>query len=47
MYAGLEEGVELSLPWVYVHSSIYETYLLQLFSRDVCWIGEEDGVRLP
>ena len=26
IYARLEEGVGVSLPWVYVHSAIYETF---------------------
>ena len=25
IYASLEEGVGVNLPWVYVHSAIYET----------------------
>ena len=28
------------MPWVYVHSAIYETYLVQWFSIDLCSIGE-------
>ena len=28
MYAQLEEGVGVNLPWVYVHCALYETYLL-------------------
>ena len=39
-----EGGV--SLPWLYVHSSICETYLVLWFSRDLCSIGEEGGVNL-
>ena len=26
IYGQLEEGVGVSLPWVYVHSDIYDTY---------------------
>ena len=39
VYAGLEEGGGVSLPWVYVPSSICETYLVYWFSRDLCSIG--------
>ena len=28
IYGQLEEGVGICLPWVYVHSAIYDTYLL-------------------
>ena len=28
IYGRLEEGDGVSLPWVYVHSAIYETYLV-------------------
>ena len=31
------------MPWVYVHSAIYETYLVQWFSIDLCSIGEGVG----
>ena len=27
IYAQLEEGVGVNLPWVYMHCAIYETYL--------------------
>ena len=40
-------GGGVSLPWVYVHSSIYETYLVWWFPRDLCLIGWEGGVSLP
>ena len=39
IYAQLEEGVVVNLPWVYVHCAIYETYLVWWFSRDLCSIG--------
>ena len=44
IYAQLEEGglsatYEVTLTWVYVYSAIYETYLVQWFSRDLCLIG--------
>ena len=42
-YAQLGEG-GVSLPWVYVHSAIYDSYLVYWFSRDLCSIGEEVGV---
>ena len=29
----------VNLPWVYVHCAIYETYLVSLFSRDLCLLG--------
>ena len=28
IYAQLDEGDGLNLPWVYVHSAIYETYVV-------------------
>ena len=28
IYARLEEGWGVNLPWVYVHCAIYETYLM-------------------
>ena len=28
IYACLQEEIGVSLPWVYVHSAIYETYLV-------------------
>ena len=34
--------MEVSLPWVYVHSAIYETYSVLWFSRDLCSFGEEE-----
>ena len=37
----------MSLPWVYVHSSICETYLVYWSSRDLCSIGGGGGVSLP
>ena len=37
---------EFTLTWVYVHSAIYETYLVYWFSRDLCSIGGGDGVSL-
>ena len=40
-------GDGVSLPWVYVHSAIYETYLVQWFSRDLWSIGGGGGVSLP
>ena len=36
----IREGGEVSVPLVYVHSSIYETYLVSWFSRDLCSFGE-------
>ena len=42
---GQLDGV--SLPLVYVHSAIYETYLVQWFSRDLCTIVGRVGVSLP
>ena len=33
--------------WVYVHSGIYETYVVQWFSRDLCLIGGKGWVNLP
>ena len=40
-------GEGVNLPWVYVHSAIYETYLLQWFSRNLWSIGGgRDGVCL-
>ena len=47
IYAQLEEGGGVRLPWVYVNSAIYETYLVYWFSRDLCSIGGGNGVRLP
>ena len=35
IYAQLEEGVGVNLPWIYVHSAIYETYLVSWFSRSM------------
>ena len=32
---------------ILVHSTLYETYLLQWFSRNLCSIGEGGGVNLP
>ena len=40
-------GGGVSLPWVYVHSSICETYLLYRFSIYPCWIGGGGGVSMP
>ena len=37
----------VSLPWVYVHYAIYETSLVEWFSRDLCLIGGGGGVSLP
>ena len=37
----------MHLPWVYVHSAIYETYLVSWFSRHLCSIGGGGGVTLP
>ena len=37
IYGQLEEGV--SLPLVYMHSSICETYLVYWFPIDLCLIG--------
>ena len=34
----LEEGIGVSLPWVYVHSAIYETYLVQWCCIDLLLI---------
>ena len=31
--------MDVSLPWVYVHSSICETYLVKVVFRDLCSIG--------
>ena len=39
-------GHGVSLPWVYVHSAIYETYLVQWFFRDL-WLTGGGGVSLP
>ena len=57
IYARLEEGLGsichgymciVNMPWVYVHCAIHETYLVQLFSRDLCLIGGVGvGVNLP
>ena len=33
----------VSLPWVYVHSLIYENYVVYWFSRDLCSIGGGGG----
>ena len=43
IYAQLEDGGGVSLPWVYVHSSICETYLVYWSSRDLCVIGGGGG----
>ena len=40
-------GDGVSLPWVYMHSSVCGTYLVYWFSRDLCSIGGGGGVRLP
>ena len=32
-------GGRVSLPWVYMHCAIYETYFVYWFSRDLCLIG--------
>ena len=29
----------MNLPWVYVYSAIYDSYLVYWFSRDLCPIG--------
>ena len=39
IYAQLEEGSGVNLPWIYVHCAMYETYLVQWFSRHLCSIG--------
>ena len=39
-------GGGVNLPWVYVHCTIYETYLVSLFSRNLCLIGGGSGVNL-
>ena len=39
-------GGGVSLPWVYVHSSICETYLVYWFSRDLCLNGGR-GIHVP
>ena len=39
-------GVGVSLPWVYAHSAICETYLVWWFSTDLCSIGG-GGIHLP
>ena len=38
---------EVSLPWVYVESAIYETYLVQWFSRYIWSIRGGGMVSLP
>ena len=40
-----QDGV--NLPWVYVHCTIYETYVVYWFSRDLCLIGGGGEVSLP
>ena len=40
-------GGGVNLPWVYVHSAIYETFFVSWFSRDLCSIGGGGGVNLP
>ena len=47
IYARLEEGGEVTLPLVYVHSAIYDSYLVYWFSRDLCSIGGGGEVNLP
>ena len=47
IYAQIRGGGGVSLPRVYVHSSICETYLVQCFFRDLCLIGGGGGVSLP
>ena len=42
-YARLEEQMDVSLPWVYVHASICETYTVYWFSGDLCLIGGGGG----
>ena len=40
IYARLGEGVGVSLPWVYVHSAIYETFGVVVFQRSMLdWRG--------
>ena len=38
-----KRGWKFILPWVYVHCAIYETYLVQWFSTDLCSIGGGGG----
>ena len=33
----------VSLPWVFVHCAIYETYLVSWFCRDLCSIGGDQS----
>ena len=44
IYAQLEEGGGVNLPWVYVHCVIYEhLHLVSWLSRDLCSIGGGGG----
>ena len=41
IYAQLEEGVGVSLPWVYLHSAIYETFSISWCCIDLLSIRGE------
>ena len=37
----------MNLPWVYVHSAIYDSYLVYRFTRDLCLIRGGGELNLP